>query len=451
MTTMTPFPTQLSGAAFLAANRYALLADEPRVGKTGTAIIAADYIMAADVLVITTASGRGVWKRGFADWSVFERTVQIADGKAALTANVVIVGWPSLTNAKIMAQLLARRWNLVISDEDHFAKNFDAKRTQALYGQLLDGGAHLQNLTALYACADRVWPLTGTPLPHSPADMYPRLRALAPNRLLADERRGWPDVTKYNDFLHRYCVVKMKKLSQFNRIPVVIGGRNLPELRDRLEGFILLRTQADVGIRPPVYDTLPLIVSPAAIRRAEADLDRSAILAAAKTGDTKSLEMHLGPLRRITGEIKAEAVVDAVKDEFACGLDRIVLAYWHKDVGNILLDGLAEFGVTGIDGSTPADARQKNVEAFSSEGGPRVFLAQIEAAGESIDLSASAVLYFVETAFSPKSMKQMSLRVTNHTQKRQAVVKVCTLQGSIDEALQASLMRLWAAIREVLK
>ncbi|WP_292365235.1 helicase-related protein [Mesorhizobium sp.] len=448
---MTPFPTQLSGAAFLAANRYALLADEPRVGKTGTAIIAADYIMAADVLVITTASGRGVWKRGFADWSVFERTVQIADGKAALTANVVIVGWPSLTNAKIMAQLLARRWNLVISDEDHFAKNFDAKRTQALYGQLLDGGAHLQNLTALYACADRVWPLTGTPLPHSPADMYPRLRALAPNRLLADERRGWPDVTKYNDFLHRYCVVKMKKLSQFNRIPVVIGGRNLPELRDRLEGFILLRTQADVGIRPPVYDTLPLIVSPAAIRRAEADLDRSAILAAAKTGDTKSLEMHLGPLRRITGEIKAEAVVDAVKDEFACGLDRIVLAYWHKDVGNILLDGLAEFGVTGIDGSTPADARQKNVEAFSSEGGPRVFLAQIEAAGESIDLSASAVLYFVETAFSPKSMKQMSLRVTNHTQKRQAVVKVCTLQGSIDEALQASLMRLWAAIREVLK
>ena len=48
-------------------------------------------------------------------------------------------------------------------------------------------------------------------------------------------------------------------------------------------------------------------------------------------------------------------------------------------------------------------------------------------------------------------MKQMSLRITNHTQKRQAVVKVCVLEGSIDEALQASLMRLWTAIREVLK
>ena len=451
MTTMTPFPTQLSGAAFLAANRYALLADEPRCGKTGTAIMAADYIMASDILVITTASGRGVWKRGFSDWSAFERTVQIADGKKPIDAAVVIVGWPSLTNPKIVAQLLARQWNLVISDEDHFAKNFTAKRTQALYGVLVDDGDLIDNIRALYAHAERVWPLTGTPLPHSPADMYPRLRALAPERLRADERRGWPDVTRYNDFLHRYCVVKMKRLSQFNRIPVVIGGKNLPELRARIEGFILLRTQQDVGIRAPIYDTLPLVVSAASIKRAEADLDRNAILAAAKTGDTKSLEMHLGPLRRITGEIKAEAVVEAVKDEFACGLDKIVLAYWHKDVGKILLDGLAEFGVTGIDGSTPDAQRQKNVDAFSSKEGPRVFLAQIEAAGESIDLSAAAVLWFVETAFSPKSMKQMSLRITNHTQQRQAFVKVCTLAGSIDEAIQASLMRLWTAIREVLK
>ena len=35
---MTPLATQLSGASFLAANKYALLADDPRVGKTGAAI-----------------------------------------------------------------------------------------------------------------------------------------------------------------------------------------------------------------------------------------------------------------------------------------------------------------------------------------------------------------------------------------------------------------------------
>lgn len=447
---MTPLPTQLSGAHFLASNQYALLADEPRVGKTGTAIIAADYVMASTILVITTASGRGVWKRGFADWSAFPRSIQIALPCDKVTAQVVIVGWPSISKPKLLAQLLERRWDVLISDEDHFAKNYQARRTQALYGELDSGGAHLLNMRALYAKADRVWPLTGTPLPHSPADTYPRLRALAPERLRADEAKGWPDVMKYDDFLHRYCVVRMKKISNFNRIPVVIGGRNLPELKSRLEGFSLLRTQADVGIRPPHYDLLPLVCTPAQKRAAEADLDKAAILKAAADGGTRDLEMHLGPLRRLTGEIKAHAVVEAVKEEFDCGLDKIVLAYWHKDVGRVLMDGLSQFGVVGIDGSTPPDARQKNVDAFTTDPACRVFLGQIEAAGESIDLSAAAVLWFVETSFSPKSMKQMSLRITNHGQQRQAVVKVCVLEGSIDEALQASLMRLWTAIREVL-
>lgn len=449
---MTPFPTQLSGAAFLAPQKYALLADEPRCGKTGAAIIAADYVMAVNILVITTASGRGVWQQGFKDWSVFDRSVQIVtESKRDAAADVVIVGWPALTMNKVAAVLRQRHWDLIISDEDHFAKNFQAKRTQALYGVILDDGEQLNNLTALYACADRVWPLTGTPLPHSPADMYPRLRALAPSRLAADPAKGWPDVTRQEDFLQRYTVRKPKKISNFNKIMVVIGGKNEDELRERLRGFVLRRTQADVGIRAPIYDLLPLVVTDRERKQADGDVDRKAVLDAAANGETKTLDMHLGPLRRITGSIKAAAIVSAVEDEFACGLDKIVLAYWHKEVGQALQDGLAGYGVTGIDGSTPVNRRTENVAAFADPKGPRVFLAQIEAAGEAIDLSASAVLWFVETTFSPRSMKQMSLRITNHTQKRQAVVKVATLAGSIDEALQASLLRLWSSIREVMK
>jgi len=449
---MTPLATQLSGASFLAANKYALLADEPRVGKTGAAIIAADYVMAVSILVITTASGRGVWQRGFEQWSVFDRSVQIVtETKRDMTADVVVVGWPSLTSNKVAAVLRQRHWDLIISDEDHFAKNFQAKRTQALYGVILDDGEQLNNLTALYACADRVWPLTGTPLPHSPADTYPRLRALAPSRLAADPAKGWPDVTRLEDFLQRYTVRKPKKISNFNKIMVVIGGKNEDELRERLRGFVLRRTQADVGIRAPIYDLLPLVVTDRERKQADGDLDRKAVLEAAANGETKTLDMHLGPLRRITGSIKAAAIVSAVEDEFACGLDKIVLAYWHREVGQALQDGLAGYGVTGIDGSTPVNRRTENVAAFADPKGPRVFLAQIEAAGEAIDLSAAAVLYFVETTFSPRSMKQMSLRITNHTQKRQAVVKVATLAGSIDEALQASLLRLWASIREVMR
>ena len=58
--------------------------------------------------------------------------------------------------------------------------------------------------------------------------------------------------TAYGDFLHRYCVVRMKQISRFNRIPVIMGGRNLEELKARMDGFILRRTQADIGMQPPI-------------------------------------------------------------------------------------------------------------------------------------------------------------------------------------------------------
>jgi hypothetical protein len=195
---------------------------------------------------------------------------------------------------------------------------------------------------------------------------------------------------------------------------------------------------------------MPVLVSDRARRQFEADLDATKLLAAAEAGDTRTLEMRLGPLRRITGEIKAHAIVEAVKEEFECGLDKIVIAYWHKDAGAVLKDGLAKYGVVGIDGSSTAANREQAEQRFLNEPSIRVFLGQIQAAGEAIDLSESAELLFAETSLIPKDMKQMSLRITNHGQRRQTRVRVAALAGSIDEALQQILIRKWTSIREVL-
>lgn len=446
----TPFPHQIEGAKFLANRDVALLADDPRVGKTGAAIMALDYNLDEKVLVITTASGRPVWNRAFKIWSPFDRDVQvISKDSDKLKSAVAIVGWGGITNPKIRSMLLGRKWDRIISDEDHFAKSFEAARTRALYGEPHEGGQLLNTSTALIRAAnERVWCLTGTPQPHSPGDWYPRLRALKPGCLKAHD--GMPDVTREESFLTRYTIRRPKKISQWRKIMVVMGGANLPELRARLGDFMLKRTQQDVGIREPIYETLPLAVSPAIRREVEGDLDANRVLAAAEAGDTRALEMHLGPLRRLTGEIKARAVVEAVKDEFACGLDKIVLAYWHKDVGQILKEGLSTYGVVQLDGSTSANKRGEAEQRFLRDPACRVFLGQIQAAGEAIDLSSAANLWFVETSFTPKDMKQMALRVTNHMQTRQVFVRVCVLENSIDEALQNRLLLLWSAIREVI-
>ena len=446
-----PFEHQLSGADFLARNDRALLADQPRVGKTGTTIIAMDMNLEQRVLIVTTASGRAVWKKAFSDWSRFNRNVHVIENsKQVIPWNygVVIVSWGALTTSAVMASLISKKWDRLVLDESHFAKSVEAKRTRAVYGDFrLDGHIVDDSASLLRAADGKVWCLTGTPLPNSPADLYPMLRCLRPEAMKASG--DLPDVTKYGAFLHRYCVVKMKKISNFRKIPVVIGGRNLEELKGRMAGLMLRRTQQDVGIRPPFYDIMPLMVSANIRKLANGDLDKKAIIAAAEAGNTRELELQLGPLRRLTGELKADAVAGAVAEELDNGLDKIVLAYWHIDVGASIGAALADYGVVGINGSTPDKVRSGAVEEFSKPDGPRVFLAQIQAAGEAIDLSASATLWFVETSLAPKDMKQMSLRITNHTQTRQALVRVCVLEGSIDEALQSIILRKMDAIREV--
>lgn len=447
---MIPMPHQLAGARFLANRRTALLADMPRCGKTGAAIMAADYIMAETVLVITTASGRGVWKRGFADWSAFNRPLQVIEGQKKLDPKtaVAVAGWGGLTSPKIRSELLRRNWSLIILDESHAAKSFEAQRTMALYGLPLEGGRVLSKTTALINKGETIWCLTGTPLPNSPADAYPMMRALCPERLAASG--DLPDVTTYKAFLSRYCVVKPKKIGWHRWIDVVIGGRNLEELRGRLDGFLLRRTQEHVGIRPPIYETFPLLVSDKVKREAQAGLDTAKVLAAAEAGDTKKLEITLGPLLRLTGEIKARAVVEVVRDEFDGGLDKIVLMAWHKDAMQILRDGLSTYGVVGIDGATSPAKRAEAEIRFRTDPKTRVFIGQIRAACEAIDLSAASELLFVETTFQPAMMGQAAQRISNVDQTKNTRVRVAVLADSIDEVLQASLMRKWVDIRKVI-
>jgi len=444
---MIPMPTQMSGAKFLAARHRALLADEPRVGKTGAAIIAADMILANTIDVVTTASGRAVWRRGFHTWSKLGRSIGIVGvDKNASDCDVRILSYNGATTF-----VSKRNTDLVILDESHNCKNPDAKRTQAILGKPVAGGKSLFTGGALVRDTTRAWFLTGTPLPHDPSDIWTTMRSSCPERLYANDQRGWPDVTKFEDFRHRYCIVRMKQISRFNKIAVVIGGRNESELRDRVGDFMLRRTQKDIGIRPSVYELFPLVVSNAVRKQVDGDLDKKAILKAAEDGNTKELEMELGPLRRLTGNIKAQAVVEAVRDEFSNGLNKIVLMYWHKEVGDLLEDGLQQFEPLRIDGSTPTKAREKYELAFRGNTNNRVMLGQIQAAGEAVDFSSANELWFVETSFSPKDQAQAAMRITNVNQTRNTFVRVCCIEGSIDEALQASLLRLWTAINGVLK
>lgn len=426
------FPHQIDGARFLATRKAALLADVQRVGKTPTSIRACDYIFARRILVVTTASARAQWGREFKEWG-FPRNTQVvfSAGQAIRSeAEIVVVAWSMV--AKLAGKLGLRHWDVLILDESHAAKNPAAKRTVAVYGNA--------DAPGLCASTDTVWCLSGTPVPNSPADLYPMLRRLAPERIAG--------IADYDAFVSRYCRTQARFIAG-RRIDVIKGGKNEAELRERLAGLWLRRTQADVGIREPIFSVFTLTVDKLPPELPDA-VGAQEVFDAIETGETKSLEMHLGPIRRLTGTIKAHAVVQAVAELLEDDqLDKIVLMAWHNDVIDILRTGLAKFGVCGIDGRTPAQERDAEVRRF--HGDARVFVGNIIAAGEAIDLSAAAELWFCELSFVPKDMAQAALRITHHHQKRQPLVRVCALAGSVDEALSAVVTRKVASIRTIME
>ncbi len=442
---MTPFPVQEESRDFLAARSTALLASECRTGKTGSALLAAQRLAYrhARILIVTTASGRAVWRRAVKDWLDLESEIVGVDKQERL---IRIVSWDSIRQDKMYAALTKTSFDLLIADESHRAGNPETKTTQAIYGKFNQWGDRIAD--GLATSVHRVWHLSATPAAHDLGQLWPMLRSSAPHLLKA--QGDMPDVTSFDRFRARYCVMRPKKLSPWRTIQVVVGGKNEAELRERLSGWMLRRTQKDVGIRPPVQELMPLIVSPAQRRELETDRQAAEIIAAIEAGATKDLEMELGPLRRITGRIKAEAVVVAAKEwlEDNPG-DKLVLAYYHREVGDLLQEGLNDFRPLRIDGYSGAAHREHSENWFRTDAAARVFLAQIDAAGEAIDLSAAAELWFVESNFSPKSMKQMGSRISNVNQTKNTFVKVCMIENSIDEAIQASLLRLWASIREV--
>lgn len=397
--------------------------------------------------MITTASGRGVWRRAFPAWSVFDRKVRVLGvDKGEGETEVAIVSWGSL--ASIAGSIKARP-ELIILDEDQRAVSPDAKRTQYVYGRMVEDGLRMLDQNAIVRPGDRVWHLSGLPMPHDLAQCWPRLRASFPEKLAADPVKGLPDVTCYSDFKKRYAVTRPKRLSNGETIDVVFGGQNVAELRARLEGTFLRRTQKEVGIQAPRYDTIPLIVSNAQRAKIDACPEHKAVMEAAEQGATRLLKTELGTLRRVTGTIKASLVVEAVKEEFSNGVEKLVLAYWHRDVGDILEHGLAHLGALRLDGSTPAKVRE-TLEAKFRQKKYGIFLAQIKAAGEAIDLSPANEMWLVETSMGPGDMEQVEKRITNVGAQRLCFIRTITLSGTIDETIQMILDRLWAPLRELL-
>lgn len=429
---ITPYKHQLEAADFLVASRNRILGDEPRVGKTGSALMAYEKSGSESMLVITTASGRSVWKKAAKDWlgkdaHVVKKT-KLKDGELR-AAEIIIVSWAALS--KLAPEIAQRSFDVIVADESHYAKDFRAARTKAFFN------------TVFRSARRHVWLLTGTPLANSPLDIYPALSAF----------RAEGNFHDFWSFRARFCDIRERQVAWNRYVDEIVGTRNESELNAILAKHMLRRTQKDVHITQPILELVPVSVDDAEMKRVTKMINEASDSGCGGEDDEGQGQETFARIRRIVGASKSKSVADLVADDLESGIEKIVLMCWHLDTMTALMSALTDKGIgcVRVDGSVSMKDRDRAVELFSKRGGEvQVFIGQIIACGEAIDLSAASDLIFVESSYVPKDMRQAALRITNHNQKAQPRVRIATLEGSIDERVQAVVARKMRGIAKIL-
>lgn len=402
----TPDPYQIEGAEFLAARKRAGLFDDMGVGKTLQAVIAASIVDPSPTIeVVCNASAVSVWENEFdEEWMLFDKP------------KIDIVSYDGNVKRMKDKKYREQRPTILIGDEVHYAKNEDAQRSRAL---------EIAVNRAEYA-----WGLTGTPAMNNNAEMYNLLRLFAPGAL-----KGIG--TKYQ-FWTRYSYVRDTEWG-----PKPTGYKNVPELRDRLKGHVLRRTEEEARLNlPPVrWGDIALRGDSVPISDAEAARMRQAVATIEVGGVPKEVDSTTST-RRLLEIAKARPLAHYLKDELSSTKPdhKLVIFGWFNDALDIIEDELQEFGVCRISGSTSKAARGAIVNDFQT-GSDRVFVGQILAAGASITLTASNNLVFLGLDWVPGNNAQAARRVRRRGQRRPVLIRTATLLGTLDGVVQEVVAR----------
>lgn len=448
------FPYQKDGARFLNSHRRALLADEMGLGKSAQAIHAADMQGARKVLVLCPAIARINWEREFKKFSYMKRKFVLADAKAVISDSDSVICSYDMTEKMAPKFKALAPWPVLILDESHYLKSVDAKRTKAVFGR--EGVARK---------SARVWCLTGTPMPNNPSDLWIMMRTFGATQL------------DFDAFVDRFCdyYVHLNKKCITGAKPHMI-----PELKYLLSQFTLRRKKVDVLKElPPIYfkdliveaNEIDLEVDPVwvtyvspADRRAEfykllaeeKDLAEKA-LSKIQPQDRAGADVVMGiasclpTLRRFVGMQKVKHVAELIKKNLHDkAFEKVVIFAVHQSVIEGLRQELKSYGAVALYGGTPAHRRQEHIDNFQKNPKTKVFIANIQAAGTAITLTAAHHVYFVEQDFSPANTAQAACRVHRHGQTHPVTVTFVALVNSVDEKITQVLRRKTRDIIELL-
>ena len=389
---MKLFPHQEQAKNFLLAQKRAILADQPRVGKTLPTTAAALENLPA--LIVCPAIAKTVWEAAFNKLApdVSVRVISGRNDAMRTTSDKVVV-----VNYDLLQYFNNAGFQTLVLDECHRLANPKAQRTKAAM--------------LLMKQIDRVYALSGTIVPNKPAELWPILHGLG------IYRGGW------FDFVYRYAKAWNPPWGGLD----VSGASNIPELKALVKPHMLRRKKEDIFMdykEPQVS----LITFDLAVDKREQEFDADALMA--NPNALLAFE-GLSEIMREAGIKKAPLAADFIDDLLRAGEPVVVFAH-HKEVVNILEDELRIHKPVKVVGDTPKAQRQKNIDAFQS-GKTKCFIGNIGSCGEGIDLSVADTIVFVEPTWQTSALEQASSRVENITKNGiKPLIYLLTVRASLD-------------------
>ena len=409
---LMPHQGQLVAAA-AAGHRTFLLADEPGLGKTAEALLAAEAANAYPLLVVVPNVVKTNWAREAARWTPHRlATVVQGDGEAVDGfADIVVLNYEVLD--RHVGWLGDFGFRGMVVDEAHFIKNKTSQRSQ-----------HVLALSdRIRSRTDRplMMALTGTPLINDIEDFRAIWQFLGwiddsnPLDELMDslEETGLTPADRGFYAAARQCVidlgiVRRRKLDVAADIPARRIA-DLPVELDERAGGSIRAAERDLADRMVARYEAALAnrSSEVGVEGIDHDLVRQVARSELKEATTAQSGENVFTMMRRIGQAKAELAADYAT-QLARSAGKVVFFAKHIDVMDAAEQIFAQRGVrfSSIRGGQTPTSRQANVDAFVNDPDVRVAVCSLTAAGVGLNLQVASNIVLAELSWTDVEQTQ---------------------------------------------
>jgi superfamily II DNA or RNA helicase len=434
--------------AAASGHRTFLLADEPGLGKTAQALLAAQAANAYPLLVVVPNVVKTNWAREAGIWTPSHPATVIHGNGETIDgfADIVIVNYEVLD--RHVGWLGDFGFRGMVVDEAHFIKNKASQRSQ----HVLELSERIQGRTA----RPLLMALTGTPLINDIEDFRaiwqflgwidakkPRaelMKALEETGLTPADR-GFSAAARAS--VIDLGIVRRRKVDVASDIPARRIA-DLPVEIDDEAGRSIMAAERELARRLLERYDAALAAKAGGAPAGGIDHDLVRRVAAWEREDTdgaKTGENVFSMMRRI-GQAKAGLAADYAA-QLARSVGKVVLFAKHIDVMDVAEETFAKRGLryASIRGEQTPRVRQKNIDAFVNDPDVAVVVCSLSAAGVGLNLQVASNVVLAELSWTNAEQTQAIDRVHRIGQTEPVIawriIAAQTIDAKIAELIDA--------------